>query len=480
MADIFNPSANDPAVYTTDRFGPLRDKNGNVYRTVVKSNVNGNIDVYDKGTGFLGADRLIFQYNASTNTADFNDGDFQGRYGDFFQSPAVRQSNSRWLTNVKREWYQEAPPNAAARMATLDGYKAIASTTSPRSQGTTLPQVTIQTTTGPLTVSSPQTPPPDPSGGTAPGTGAQPDLTNFTTTVPGLTEQKEGSYNPPGAATAWIYPTGLGKNQQDYIEFQMIEYGGLKGKGFSANGIGLESRNLGTKVLGRVFLPTQPTIADINTVDWQNDSINPLQLLGAKASLGAITGTMTEADFSQLAGQFSDNKAVQNYLQQWAAGKAVGLNIFSRFSGAVVNPNLELLFNGPQLRPFNFSFRLSPRSEDEAAQVKGIIRFFKKGMAVRKSGAGGEGLFLKAPNVFKIIYRNGNNKNKEHTSINKIKVCALTQCGVDYTPDGSYATFYDDESTMTQYGLTLQFNELEPIFNEDYDKDAPGKSTIGY
>jgi hypothetical protein len=56
----------------------------------------------------------------------------------------------------------------------------------------------------------------------------------------------------------------------------------------------------------------------------------------------------------------------------------------------------------------------------------------------------------------------------------------LTQCGVDYTPDGSYATFADPEATMTQYGLTLQFNELEPIFNEDYDKDAPGKSTIGY
>jgi hypothetical protein len=31
---------------------------------------------------------------------------------------------------------------------------------------------------------------------------------------------------------------------------------------------------------------------------------------------------------------------------------------------------------------------------------------------------------------------------------------------------------------MTQYGLTLQFNELEPIFNEDYDEAA--KTTIGY
>jgi hypothetical protein len=278
----------------------------------------------------------------------------------------------------------------------------------------------------------------------------------------------------------------LGNNQQDYIEFQMIEYGGLKGNAIRTTSFGLEDRQFGTnpngtlKILGRVFLPIQPTISDINTVDWQNGDINPLQLLGAQASLGAITGTMKEADFSQLAGQFKDNKAVQSYLQQWAAGKAVGLNIFSRFSGAVVNPNLELLFNGPQLRPFNFNFRLSPRSDEEAKQVKGIIRFFKQGMAVRKSSAGAEGLFLKAPNVFKIIYRNGNAGNKEHTSINSIKICSLTQCGVDYTPDGSYATFADPEATMTQYGLTLQFNELEPIFNEDYGEPGSKPSVIGY
>lgn len=188
----------------------------------------------------------------------------------------------------------------------------------------------------------------------------------------------------------------------------------------------------------------------------------------------------TEADFAKLKDMATD-PAVKSYLQQWFAGKAIGTNIFSRFSGAVVNPNVELLFNGPQLRPFNFNFRLSPRSEDEAKQVKGIIRFFKQGMSIRRTP---NDLFLKAPNVFKITYRNGQKTAKdglegEHTSLNKIKICALSQCSVDYTPDGSYATFYDEESTMTQYGLSLQFNELEPIFNEDYNK-FPDKSTIGY
>jgi len=282
------------------------------------------------------------------------------------------------------------------------------------------------------------------------------------------TEQKEGSYNPSGAQ-AWIYPTGLANNQQDYVRFEMLEYSGQTKVG---------ERSFNT-ILGRVYLPIQPSISDINTVDWQNDTINPLQAVMAAGSLGAITGTkdaFKDAFNSIFPKGDMQNAETGRAAALWAAGKAVGTNIFSRFAGAAVNPNLELLFNGPQLRPFNFSFKLSPRSEDEAKQVKGIIRFFKKGMSVRKSSTK---LFLKAPNVFRITYIDGRTGNP-HTSINRIKVCALSQCSVDYTPDGSYATFYDTAATMTQYGLTLQFNELEPIFNDNYDEDVPGQSTIGY
>jgi hypothetical protein len=322
------------------------------------------------------------------------------------------------------------------------------------------------------------TAPPDPnagSGGTVPkppaGGGGGTDPTSVKATnveIAGKTKQEPGSYGN------WIYPEGLGNNKQDFIEFMMVEYGGRKLGGFDIKS-GLATRNINLeKILGRVLLPIQPTISDMNSVDWQSEGINPLQILGAQASLNLQDGTFTDVQIDKLMGLTQDPN-VKRAIQLYFAGKAAGINIFSRFGGAVVNPNMELLFNGPQLRPFNFSFRLSPRNEREANQVKGIIRFFKKGMAVRKTD---QELFLKAPNVFKIVYRNGNNENKPHTSINKIKFCALTQCSVDYTPDGSYSVFYDKESTMTQYGLTLQFNELEPIFNEDYDEAA--KTSIGY
>ena len=60
--------------------------------------------------------------------------------------------------------------------------------------------------------------------------------------------------------------------------------------------------------------------------------------------------------------------------------------------------------------------------------------------------------------------------------LNKIKECALTNCGIDYTPDGNYATFED--GVMTAYNMTLAFNELDPIYSDDYE-DLPNNQ-IGF
>ena len=59
--------------------------------------------------------------------------------------------------------------------------------------------------------------------------------------------------------------------------------------------------------------------------------------------------------------------------------------ILARTQGAIMNNNLELLFESPQLREFQFVFLFSPRSGSEAATVKKIIRYFKQGMAVKQA-----------------------------------------------------------------------------------------------
>jgi hypothetical protein len=173
-----------------------------------------------------------------------------------------------------------------------------------------------------------------------------------------------------------------------------------------------------------------------------------------------VTAAASEKITEALNAARQSSEEVRTYL----VGQAIGVNnLLSRLNGKVLNPNLELLFQGPQLRPFSFTFKMSPRNSEEAKAVKEIIKFFKKNMAVVKEESN---LFLRTPNVFKIKYLYGPNR-EIHPAINLIKMCALTNCSVDYTPLGTYATY--NEGTMVAYNISLSFQELTPIYDKDYD-----------
>jgi hypothetical protein len=144
--------------------------------------------------------------------------------------------------------------------------------------------------------------------------------------------------------------------------------------------------------------------------------------------------------------------------QQFSGG-----NLLSRVGGGVLNPNMELLFQGPSLRTFRFSFTMSARSRTEATQIKKIIRFFKQGMSVKKSN---NNIFVVSPNIFNIQYKTGDGRN--HPSIGKIKNCALMDLNTTYGNGNTYMTYDDRDKTMTQYKIDLDFQELDPITENDY------------
>ena len=49
----------------------------------------------------------------------------------------------------------------------------------------------------------------------------------------------------------------------------------------------------------------------------------------------------------------------------------------------------------------------------------------------------------------------------------RIKECALLGVNMNYMPENSYMTY--DDTSMVAYNMQLAFQELEPIFNDDYD-----------
>ena len=171
-------------------------------------------------------------------------------------------------------------------------------------------------------------------------------------------------------------------------------------------------------------------------------------------------------------------KALGTYIGGMAAQSQ---NLLQRTTGAVMNPNMELLFNGPQLRNFSYAFTLAPRNKQEAMQVIKIIRFFKQGMAPIRSKSR---LFLKSPHTFRIAYKQNASENNsefgtnDHPYLNKFKECALRSFGVNYTPNGTYSTYED--GVMTAYQITMNFNEMTPIYNDDYGNSGSPPSEIGF
>lgn len=298
-----------------------------------------------------------------------------------------------------------------------------------------------------------------------------------------------GSYNTS------YYPESLATTKQDRIKFAMKKAGtrNLTQSNPAAGTLsGFTTRTSGES-LGEVYLAIPSQITDSNSADWSGSTMNPLQATMASIAIGAMKGSGKRdliEDLASSAGKlagdvaknlkaFASERGNRDAMQILLAQEAVqSQGLLSRLSGAVANPNLELLFNGPSLRPFSFTFRLAPRNSSEALQVKRIIRFFKEGMAVQTTD---QDVFLKSPNVFDIQFQSGA-ETTPHKSLPRIKTCALIGCDVDYTPDGSYMTFNDEAQgyPMTCYQLTLRFSELEPVYAKDYQVQGLGQDDIGY
>ena len=243
----------------------------------------------------------------------------------------------------------------------------------------------------------------------------------------------------------------------------------------------------------QIILPIPQQLSDISAIDWTDGKLNPIEAYGLAATASIINagegGVLNSMDAaSQIGQQLFDtasgalmDKGVQNAIVAALSGAAVGSlggtvtpsQIVSRATGQVFNPNLELLFNGVNLRVFPFTFEFFPRNKDEADEVKLILRRLKYSMLPEKGGAAG--IFISAPYIFQLEYMKGRNK---HPFLNRFKPMALTNMSVNYTGSNTYSTFYDGSPTHIK--VQLLFKELNPIYKEDYDELGENDFSVGY
>lgn len=300
--------------------------------------------------------------------------------------------------------------------------------------------------------------------------------------------------NRTPSSKTFRYPLKNIDKSDDYLQIESYEYlpPGLTLSATSFAQRSSDDVGYGPKDFrGTVILPIPEGIQDSNSAGWGSGDMGPLQTATMGAGMDIVSGKGVGDTLDAVKNVFDKSlnaatvgttqKMIQTFFASQASKALTGSGDFnqnfSRATGAVFNSNTELLFSGVTLRSgFSFSFDMVPRSKKESDEIKDIIRFFKSESAAQKGAASGDasGLFLKSPSVFQLRYMSG---GKPHPFLNQFKICALNAMSVNYTASGTYATYSD--ATPVHMQMTLTFQELTPIYREDYvESNGDYKSTI--
>ena len=132
-------------------------------------------------------------------------------------------------------------------------------------------------------------------------------------------------------------------------------------------------------------------------------------------------------------------------------------------TGQIIADRMELAFKGLPKRGFQYTFKMIPKSEQEAEEIRKIVFTFKANMLPEiREGTAGRGMIV--PNTFDIRYMY---MNRDNDFLHKISTCVLESMNVTYGGD-RYRTFPDagDGTPPVETTMTLNFKELELITKE--------------
>ena len=115
-------------------------------------------------------------------------------------------------------------------------------------------------------------------------------------------------------------------------------------------------------------LPSFSGLSDEQIKEQFNAKLEKIQAGEGLTLGGMLSGpqALSASSIAKLTGLLGANIDVDTFL--------------ARTGGRVLNPNAEMLFQGPVIRDFSFEFQMIARSRREGDEIRRIIRFLKLGM----------------------------------------------------------------------------------------------------
>lgn len=249
-----------------------------------------------------------------------------------------------------------------------------------------------------------------------------------------------------------------------------------------------------TRSNGYIVLPVPTQIVDGVSIKYNTTDLGITGEIIAGATNGVITGAQ-QVDFNNLAGSVLSlgtgisGTSMQEFGRYASAGGAAmgaffGASVLNRAlatagvsnpqAGAALsvglnktlNPFTTAVFQGVNLRTFNFSWTLSPKTKAESGNLEDIIRILRRRSLpyVPRNTAG---LFMEFPDVveFNLIGM------RSEAFTFPTSPCVIDTVVFDRTPTGS-PVFFADTGAPAVIQITMKLTEVRPLIRTESGIDT--------
>lgn len=280
------------------------------------------------------------------------------------------------------------------------------------------------------------------------------------------------------------YPNDLAEGSGDYVVFEFYKYlppykGVQSGESYVEryNSVYSDENISRSKADGypviALYMPED--ISSSYTAKWGGREFGPLAGAGL-ALAGGVMNAGDQASMKAAADNFTNaakgiKEGALPYIGASLVSKAMNVipgmgggvtanDILASTRGEILNPNTEVLYQGPDLRNFTMNFKMVARNKNESDSILQICKTFKK--ASLPEGKNKATNLIDVPKMVKVRFKYGTSENKW---IPKYKLAAIGNVNVNYTPDGTWATY--EGGAPVAVTLQVQFMELKLVYSED-------------